>query len=61
MRKFDKVKRDSKHKDIPSKYLAGAKNKDKRAAEIRSTRRKYKMSKLTSADYDRISMMRARG
>ena len=30
MRKFDKVKRDSKYKDIPSKYLAGAKNKDKR-------------------------------
>ena len=30
MRKFDKVKRESKYKDIPSKYLAGAKNKDKR-------------------------------
>lgn len=60
MRKFKPVAKDKDFKDIPAKYLAGSKNKSKSAAEIRSTRRKYRMSKLTSADYDRISAMRAR-
>jgi hypothetical protein len=61
MARFKKVKKDDQYKDIPAKYLAGAKKKSKRAAEIRRTRRLYKMSKLSPADYDRISRERARG
>jgi len=61
MSRFAPVKKDKDYKDIPSKYLAGSKNKSKRAAEIRRTRRKYRMSKLTKADYDRISKEREKG
>ncbi len=60
-RRFPKVLKDKEFPDIPSKYLAGAKNKTRRAAEIRRTRRLYKEGKLTGADFDRISRMRAKG
>ena len=58
--RFKKVKKDDQYKDIPAKYLADAKKKSKRAKEIRRTRRLYKMSKLSPADYDRISRERQR-
>ena len=61
MSRFKKGKKDDQYKDIPAKYLAGAKKKSKRAKEIRRTRRLYKMSKLSPADYDRISRERAKG
>lgn len=61
MRRFKPVKKDKDFKDIPAKYLAGSKNKSARAAEIRRTRRLYKMGKLSAADFDRISKMRAKG
>ena len=61
MRRFKKVPKDKEFPDIPSKYLAGSKNKKKRAAEIRRTRRLYKEGNLTGADFDRISRMRGKG
>ena len=59
MRRFKPVPKDKKNKDIPSKYLKGRKNKDKRANEIRRTRRLYRMGRLTGAMMDRISKERA--
>ncbi len=41
MRKFRRVKRDKKT-NVPSKYLAGAKNKAAKAKEIKETAEKYK-------------------
>ena len=41
MRKFRRVKRDKKT-GVPSKYLAGAKNKAAKAKEIKETAEKYK-------------------
>ena len=41
MRKFRKVKKDKKT-GVPSKYLAGAKNKAAKAKEIKDTAEKYK-------------------
>ena len=41
MRKFRRVKRDKKT-NVPSKYLAGAKNKAAKAKEIKQTAEKYK-------------------
>ncbi len=41
MRKFRKVKKDKKT-GVPSKYLAGAKNKAAKAKEIKETAEKYK-------------------
>ena len=41
VRKFRKVAKDEKT-GVPKKYLSGAKNKAKRAAEIKRTARAYK-------------------
>ena len=41
MRRFRRVKRDKKT-NVPSKYLAGAKNKSAKAKEIKETAEKYK-------------------
>ena len=41
MRKFRRVRRDKKT-NVPSKYLAGAKNKSAKAKEIKETAKKYK-------------------
>ena len=41
MRKFRRVKRDKKT-GVPSKYLAGAKNKAAKAKEIKDTAEKYR-------------------
>ena len=41
MRKFRRVKRDKKT-GVPSKYLAGAKNKAAKAKEIKETAEKYR-------------------
>ena len=41
MRKFRRVRRDKKT-NVPSKYLAGAKNKSAKAKEIKETAEKYK-------------------
>ena len=60
MRKFRRVKRDKKT-GVPSKYLAGAKNKAAKAKEIKDTAEKYKkrqyidikaISKLSSQQDD---------
>jgi|TARA_R100000149_G_scaffold63660_1_gene34763 hypothetical protein len=59
-RKFAKVPKDKKS-GIPAKYIAGAKNKDKRRAEIKRTRRLYKRGLLTPAMMDKISEERSRG
>ena len=57
-RKFRKVRKTKK--GTPLKYLSGAKNKSAREREIRRTARLYKARKLTPADYDRISKLRAK-
>ena len=57
-RKFRKVRKTKK--GTPLKYLSGAKNKSAREREIRRTARLYKAGKLTPADYDRISKLRAK-
>tara|TARA_Y100001938_G_C8093258_1_gene436454 strand:+ start:497 stop:706 length:210 start_codon:yes stop_codon:yes gene_type:complete len=57
-RKFKKVRKTKK--GTPLKYLSGAKNKSAREKEIRRTARLYKAGKLTPADYDRISKLRAK-
>ena len=41
MRRFRRVRRDKKT-NVPSKYLAGAKNKSAKAKEIKETAEKYK-------------------
>ena len=41
MRRFRRVRRDKKT-NVPSKYLAGAKNRSAKAKEIKETAEKYK-------------------
>ena len=45
---------------VPVKYVRGAKNPKKREAEIKRTSRLYKAGKLTKAEMNRISRLRAR-
>ncbi len=59
-RKFAEVPKDKKS-GIPKKYVAGAKDPDKRRAEIKRTRRLYKRGLLTPAMMDKISKERSRG
>ena len=59
MRKFAKVPKDKKS-GLPAKYVRGSKNPDKTRAEIKRTRRLYKMGKLTPAMMDKISEERSR-
>jgi len=59
MRKFAKVPKDKKS-GLPSKYVRGSKNPDKTRAEIKRTRRLYKMGKLTPAMMDIISKERSK-
>ena len=59
MRKFEKVPKDEES-GIPKKYVAGSKNPDKTRAEIKRTRRLYKMGMLTPAMMDRISKQRSK-
>ena len=55
MRKFRKVKRDKKT-GVPSKYLAGAKNKAAKAKEIKETAEKYRKGQYI--DIKAISKLR---
>ena len=57
-RKFMKVPKT--RGGVPKKYVAGAKNKKKREAEIKRTARLYRAGKLTPAMMNRISKMRAK-
>ena len=56
MRKFRKVKRDKKT-GVPSKYLAGAKNKAAKAKEIKHTAEKYRKGQYI--DIKAISKLRS--
>ena len=56
MRKFRKVKKDKKT-GLPSKYLAGAKNKAAKAKEIKETAEKYKKGQYI--DIKAISKLRS--
>ena len=56
MRKFRKVKKDKKT-GLPSKYLAGAKNKAAKAKEIKDTAEKYKKGQYI--DIKAISKLRS--
>ena len=56
MRKFKRVKKDKKT-GVPSKYLAGAKNKDAKAKEIKDTAEKYKKGQYI--DIKAISKLRS--
>ena len=56
MRKFRRVKRDKKT-GVPSKYLAGAKNKAAKAKEIKETAKKYKKGQYI--DIKAISKLRS--
>ena len=56
MRKFKRVKRDKKT-GVPSKYLAGAKNKAAKAKEIKDTAEKYKKGQYI--DIKAISKLRS--
>ena len=56
MRKFRKVKRDKKT-GVPSKYLAGAKNKAAKAKEIKDTAEKYRKGQYI--DIKAISKLRS--
>ena len=58
MRKFAKVPK-GKKSGLPAKYVRGSKNPDKTRAEIKRTRRLYKMGKLTPAMMDKISEERS--
>ena len=58
VRKFRKVKKSKT--GVPLKYLSGSKNRKKSEREIKRTARLYKAGKLTPADFDRISKMRAK-
>ena len=56
MRKFRRVKRDKKT-GVPSKYLAGAKNKAAKAKEIKETAEKYRKGEYI--DIKAISILRS--
>ena len=56
MRKFRRVKKDKKT-GVPSKYLAGAKNKAAKAKEIKDTAEKYR--KAQYIDIKAISKLRS--
>ena len=56
MRKFKRVKKDKKT-GVPSKYLAGAKNKAAKAKEIKDTAEKYKKGQYI--DIKAISKLRS--
>ena len=56
MRQFRKVKRDKKT-GVPSKYLAGAKNKAAKAKEIKDTAEKYRKGQYI--DIKAISKLRS--
>ena len=56
MRKFRRVKRDKKT-GVPSKYLAGAKNKAAKAKEIKDTAEKYRKGQYI--DIKAISKLRS--
>ena len=56
MKKFRRVKRD-KTTGVPSKYLAGAKNKAAKAKEIKDTAEKYKKGQYI--DIKAISKLRS--
>ena len=57
-RQFRKVKKSKA--GVPLKYLSGSKNRKKSERELKRTARLYRAGKLTSADFDRISKMRAK-
>ena len=59
MQKFAKVPKTKKN--VPKKYVAGAKNPDAREAEIIRTKKLYREGKLTPSMMNRISKQRARG
>ena len=56
MRKFRRVKRDKKT-GVPSKFLAGAKNKAAKAKEIKETAEKYRKGEYI--DIKAISKLRS--
>ena len=56
MRKFRRVKKDKKT-GVPSKYLAGAKNKAAKAKEIKDTAEKYRKGQYV--DIKAISKLRS--
>ena len=56
MRKFRRVKRDKKT-GVPSKYLAGAKNKAAKAKEIKENAEKYRKGEYI--DIKAISKLRS--
>ena len=56
MKKFKRVKRDKKT-GVPSKYLAGAKNKAAKAKEIKETAEKYRKGEYI--DIKAISKLRS--
>ena len=56
MRKFRRVKRDKKT-GVPSKYLAGAKNKAAKAKEIKESAEKYRKGEYI--DIKAISKLRS--
>ena len=56
MRKFRRVKRDKKS-GVPSKYLAGTKNKAAKAKEIKDTAEKYRKGQYI--DIKAISKLRS--
>ena len=56
MRKFRRVKKDKKT-GVPSKYLAGAKNKAAKAKEIKDTAEKYRKGEYI--DIKAISKLRS--
>ena len=56
MRKFKRVKKDKKT-GVPSKYLAGAKNKAAKAKEIKETAEKYRKGEYI--DIKAISKLRS--
>ena len=56
MKKFRRVKRDKKT-GVPSKYLAGAKNKAAKAKEIKDTAEKYRKGEYI--DIKAISKLRS--
>ena len=59
MRKFKRVPKDKKS-GVPSKYVRGSKDPEKTRAEIKRTRRLYRMGMLTPAVMDRISKERSK-
>ena len=59
MRKFKRVPKDKKS-GLPSKYVRGSKDPEKTRAEIKRTRRLYRMGMLPPAVMDRISKERSK-